>query len=197
MADNLKVTRYPDGSIIPKVEDRLTWFSFALYTRAYCWYDNYSNIGAEYGGLYTWPAAMNINSESDIKPGSVQVFVLTAGICQATVNGSNLRCSLGWAWQKPMERNGGEKMKGARWTWGNTTLGKSEHRIDQWKCFRALPQDGVMVQAISRILGHLPGSGPPRRGVITPGYGSWIIILPGYIVAQWPLWRHFCPLHQG
>jgi len=43
------------------------------------------------------------------------------------------------------------------------------------------PQDGVMVQAISRILEHLPGSGPPRREVITPGYGSWIIILPGFI----------------
>jgi hypothetical protein len=45
------------------------------------------------------------------------------------------------------------------------------------------PQDGVMVPAISRILEHLPGSGPPRREVITHGYGSWIIILPGYIVA--------------
>src|SRR4030042_3902459 len=45
------------------------------------------------------------------------------------------------------------------------------------------PQDGVMVPAISGILEHLPGSGLPRREVITPGYGSWIIILPGYIAA--------------
>jgi uncharacterized protein (TIGR02145 family) len=75
MADNLKATRYSDGSIIPRIEDRLTWFNFALYTRAYCWYDNYGAIGATYGGLYTWPAAMNIYSESDIKPGNVQ------GVC--------------------------------------------------------------------------------------------------------------------
>lgn len=75
MSDNLKATRYADGSIIPRVEDRLTWYSFSLYTRAYCWYENYGAIGSLYGGLYTWPAAMNIYSESDIKPGNVQ------GVC--------------------------------------------------------------------------------------------------------------------
>jgi len=32
-------------------------------------------IGATYGALYTWPAAMNIYNESDIKPGRVQ------GVC--------------------------------------------------------------------------------------------------------------------
>jgi uncharacterized protein (TIGR02145 family) len=75
MSDNLKATRYSDGSTIPRVEERLAWFDFSLYTRAYCWYENYGAIGATYGALYTWPAAMNIYSEIDIKPGKVQ------GIC--------------------------------------------------------------------------------------------------------------------
>ncbi len=75
MSDNLKATRYSDGSTIPRVEERLAWFDFSLYTRAYCWYENYGAIGATYGALYTWPAAMNIYSESDIKPGRVQ------GVC--------------------------------------------------------------------------------------------------------------------
>jgi len=75
MAGNLKATRYSDGTIIPRVEDRLAWYDFSLYTRAYCWYDNYAAIGTTYGGLYTWPAAMKIYSESDIKPGNVQ------GVC--------------------------------------------------------------------------------------------------------------------
>jgi len=75
MSDNLKATRYSDGSTIPRVEERLAWFGFSLYTRAYCWYENYGAIGAEYGALYTWPAAMNINSGSDIKPGNIQ------GVC--------------------------------------------------------------------------------------------------------------------
>jgi uncharacterized protein (TIGR02145 family) len=75
MAENLQVTHYPDGSEIPRVEDRQTWFDFPMYTRATCWYENYGAIGAQYGGLYTWPAAMNISSEDDIKPGNVQ------GVC--------------------------------------------------------------------------------------------------------------------
>jgi uncharacterized protein (TIGR02145 family) len=75
MSDNLKATRYSDGSTIPRVEERLAWFDFSLYTRAYCWYENYGAIGTTYGGLYTWPTAMNIYSENDIKPGNVQ------GVC--------------------------------------------------------------------------------------------------------------------
>ena len=70
MSDNLKATRYSDGSAIPRVEERLAWFNFSLYTRAYCWYENYGAIGATYGALYTWPAAMNIYSGADIKPGN-------------------------------------------------------------------------------------------------------------------------------
>jgi uncharacterized protein (TIGR02145 family) len=72
---NLKVTRYPDGSSIPLVEDQQEWFGFSLYTRAYCWYQNFAAIGSRYGGLYTWSAAMKIDSPDDIRPGNVQ------GIC--------------------------------------------------------------------------------------------------------------------
>lgn len=75
MADNLKATRYPDGSRIQMVEDRLVWFSFSLYTVAYCWYENYAATGTIYGALYTWPAAMHITAESDIRQGNVQ------GVC--------------------------------------------------------------------------------------------------------------------
>jgi uncharacterized protein (TIGR02145 family) len=75
MAENLKVKRYPDRSQIPLVEDRSAWFSFTLYTQAYCWYENYAAIGTLYGALYTWPAAMHITGADDIKPGNVQ------GVC--------------------------------------------------------------------------------------------------------------------
>ncbi len=75
MSENLKATRYSDGSAIPRVEERLAWFDFSLYTRAYCWYENYGAIGTTNGALYTWPAAMNIYTAGDIKPGNVQ------GVC--------------------------------------------------------------------------------------------------------------------
>jgi uncharacterized protein (TIGR02145 family) len=75
MDGNLKAIRYPDGSSIPLVEDQTDWFNFSLYSQAYCWYDNYGAIGAQYGGLYTWPAAMNISSGNDIIQGEIQ------GVC--------------------------------------------------------------------------------------------------------------------
>jgi uncharacterized protein (TIGR02145 family) len=75
MSENLKVMRYPDGSLIPHIEDQAIWYDFRMYTEAFCWYDNIGIYSTLYGGLYTWPTAMHIRSESDIKPGKVQ------GVC--------------------------------------------------------------------------------------------------------------------
>lgn len=55
MAENLKTTKYNDGTPIPLVADNTAWI--ALMTPAYCWYKNketvYKNI---YGALYNWYA---------------------------------------------------------------------------------------------------------------------------------------------
>jgi len=53
MAENLKTTKYKDGTAIPLVTDNTAWA--ALSTPAYCWYNNdaatYKNT---YGALYNW-----------------------------------------------------------------------------------------------------------------------------------------------
>jgi uncharacterized protein (TIGR02145 family) len=53
MAENLKSTKFNDGSSIPLITDGLEWISIS--TSGYCWYDNndvkYKNI---YGALYNW-----------------------------------------------------------------------------------------------------------------------------------------------
>ncbi len=53
MAENLKSTKYNDGSAIPLVTDNADWA--ALNTPAFCWYNNdqatYQNT---YGALYNW-----------------------------------------------------------------------------------------------------------------------------------------------
>jgi len=53
MAENLKTTKYKDGTTIPLVTNNSTWSR--LTTPAYCWYKNdaaaYKNI---YGALYNW-----------------------------------------------------------------------------------------------------------------------------------------------
>ena len=53
MVEDLKTTRYNDGSAIPLVTDSAAWV--ALSTPGYCWYNNdattYKNT---YGALYNW-----------------------------------------------------------------------------------------------------------------------------------------------
>ena len=55
MVENLKTTKYNDGSIIPLVTGKNDWES--LTTPGYCWYDNdaatYKN---PYGAMYNWYA---------------------------------------------------------------------------------------------------------------------------------------------
>ena len=106
MSENLKATRYPDGLMIPRVEDSRTWYDFALYTRAYCWYENYGAIGSQYGGLYTWPAAMNIFSASDIKPGNVQ------GVCP---DGWHLPSDIEWKQLEMFLGMSHEEVEGEGW----------------------------------------------------------------------------------
>ena len=79
MAENLKVTHYPDGTAIPNVTDNTAWGNLAddNTADAYCYYNN--NAGGEadtYGALYTWAAAMGDNAVSSAtNPSGVQ------GVC--------------------------------------------------------------------------------------------------------------------
>jgi uncharacterized protein (TIGR02145 family) len=53
MAENLKTTKYSDGTDIPLVTDGLKWAS--LTSPGFCWYDNdRETCGDIYGALYNW-----------------------------------------------------------------------------------------------------------------------------------------------
>ena len=55
MAENLKTTKYNDGTDIANVTGDTEWSS--LTTPAYCWYNNNANTyKATYGALYNWYA---------------------------------------------------------------------------------------------------------------------------------------------
>lgn len=54
MAENLKTTRYNDGTPIPNVTDNNEWSK--LKTGAFCYYDNDSEYNTIYGKLYNWYA---------------------------------------------------------------------------------------------------------------------------------------------
>jgi hypothetical protein len=53
MVENLKTTRYNDGTAIPLVTKSVAWET--LSTPGYCWYNNdESTYKAPYGALYNW-----------------------------------------------------------------------------------------------------------------------------------------------
>ena len=56
MAENLRTTKYRDGTMIPVVTDNTAWW--ALTTGAYCSYNNTTNVDsiATFGRLYNWYA---------------------------------------------------------------------------------------------------------------------------------------------
>ena len=54
MAENLKTSRYNNGTAIPNVMDYNEWKN--LKTGAYCYYDNFYSNNEIYGKLYNWYA---------------------------------------------------------------------------------------------------------------------------------------------
>ena len=78
MAENLKVTHYPDGTPIPNVNNDTDWNNLSPNNTddAYCWYNDDILNKDVYGALYTWAAAMGDNAvSSSANPSGVQ------GVC--------------------------------------------------------------------------------------------------------------------
>lgn len=59
MAENLKVTKFSNGTNIPNVTDNSAWRN--LSTPAYSWYDNNPSYKNVYGALYNWYCVINNN----------------------------------------------------------------------------------------------------------------------------------------
>jgi len=58
MAENLRTTKYSDGTAISLVANNSSWKNLND-NNAYCWYDNDISNKEKYGALYNWAAAMN------------------------------------------------------------------------------------------------------------------------------------------
>ena len=115
MSENLKTTKYNDGTTIPNVTDNTAWA--ALPTGAYSWYNNdATTYKATYGALYNWYAVDNNPST------------------KAASNGGKNVCPTGWhvpsdaEWTTLTTFLGGEAVAGGKlketgtthWTAPNT-----------------------------------------------------------------------------
>ncbi len=54
LGENLRTTKYSDGSAIPKITDNKIWGT--TESGAYSWYNNDESLKAPYGPLYNWAA---------------------------------------------------------------------------------------------------------------------------------------------
>lgn len=87
MSVNLNVSKFRDGSPIPKVTDAYNWMSTA--TPAYCFYNNDSlTNAATYGRLYNWAA---VNDKRGLCPKGWHVPSLNEWeILETTLGGANV-----------------------------------------------------------------------------------------------------------
>ncbi len=101
MAENLKVTHYPDGTAIPYISDNTDWANLDDNNTddAYCYYEN--NTSSEYGALYTYAAAIADNWTHDNNPGQ--------GICP---DGWHLPTDS--EWQELVDYLGGSSVAGGK-----------------------------------------------------------------------------------
>jgi len=92
MAENLKVTRFQNGDLIPNETDLGKWGYFQIKMSAFCWYNNDSSNKNIYGALYNWyaasdnrniaPAGWHVSSSDEWK--TLQKYMNTLNIMQST-----------------------------------------------------------------------------------------------------------------
>lgn len=101
MGENLKTTKYRDGTSIPNVTDN-TWSS--LTTSAYCDYDNTPSNSDIYGRLYNWYAvtnAQNICPKGWHVPSNAEWLELSDYLGNENMAGEKLKQTDTIHWESP------------------------------------------------------------------------------------------------
>jgi uncharacterized protein (TIGR02145 family) len=108
MAENLKTTKFNDGSVIENITDNYGWAD--LVTPAYSWYNNDMNTNKpKYGAFYNWytvntgklcPSGWHVPSDSEYKTlekylGMTQEQADNLGR-RGTDQGSQMKSKFGW-----------------------------------------------------------------------------------------------------
>ena len=118
MKENLKTTRYADGTAIPLVTGNTQWNELGYTDKAYCWYDNSTTNRDIYGALYTWSAATN-GLTSDLNPSGIQ------GACP-------------YGWHLPSD---------AEWKQLENFLGMDMSELDMKDAYRGTNEGGKLKEA--------------------------------------------------
>jgi len=106
MAENLKVTKYNDGTVIPNITDNTQWSQ--LSTGAWSYYNNDDAYNSKYGKLYNWSAVRKTtNGNKNVCPTSWHVptdaewTVLTDYLGGSTDSGGKMKEVGTASWNSP------------------------------------------------------------------------------------------------
>jgi uncharacterized protein (TIGR02145 family) len=132
MKENLRTTKYSDGTAIPLVNNVASWDALSTTSKAYCWYNDDIANQTTYGALYTWAAAMNGTASTSANPSNAK------GVCPT---GWHLPSNEEWAQLTTFlggENLAGGKLKETGTThWGSPNTGATNETG-----FTALPDGG-------------------------------------------------------
>ena len=96
--ENLRSTKYADGSDIPNVTDNTAWTG--LINGAWCNYDNSADSGAIYGKLYNWYTVADPRKVCPTGwhvPTEAEWTVLTDYLGGVFVAGGKMKDTIGWS----------------------------------------------------------------------------------------------------
>ena len=106
MAENLKVSKYNDGTTIPNVTDNIQWAQLSLWsTGAWAYCNNDAANNAKYGKLYNWhvvgSSSKNVCPTGWHVPGDDEWTVLTDYLGGVNVAGGKLKEVGTSSWNSP------------------------------------------------------------------------------------------------
>ena len=134
MGENLKVSKYSDGTTIPNITDNTQWASNTK--GAWCYYDNNAANNAKYGKLYNWYAVSK------------------------TTNGNKNVCPTGWhvptyaEWRVLTDYLGGSSVAGGKLKEAGTTSWNSPNfEASNTSLFTGLPGGGRYYDGLYKFIG--------------------------------------------
>lgn len=95
MKENLKTTRYSNGTTISFVSSNSNWEALTVNDKAYCFYNDDAPNGLIWGALYTWSAAVNGFTGSALNPSNIQGVCPTGWHLPSDAEWTQLRDYLG------------------------------------------------------------------------------------------------------
>ena len=135
LGENLKVSKYSDGTTIPNITDSTQWSQ--LSTGAWAYYNNSDSLGEIYGKLYNWYA---------VSP---------------TTNGNKNVCPTGWhvpkdeEWTVLTDYLGGSSVAGGKMKEAGTASWNSPNKdASNTSLFSALPGGYVFVSGVYFLIGY-------------------------------------------